>query len=91
MAFQENGVSHYSFVTDQNDYTEEPDNFYSCDKFPCSSTYSVTPNKSRGSSVTAHKQKCPEVVRSHPKYLRETRANRSGRLNQKFTVVVQKS
>jgi hypothetical protein len=69
MAFQENGVSHYSFVTDQNDYTEEPDNFYSCDKFPCSSTYSITPSESRGRSVTAHKQICPEVVRSHPKYL----------------------
>jgi hypothetical protein len=70
MAFQENGVSHYSFVTEQNDYTEEPDNFYSCDKFPCSSTYSITPNESRERSVTAHKQICPEVVRSHPKYLK---------------------
>lgn len=69
MAFQENGVSHYSFVTDQNDYTEEPDNFYSCDKFPCSSTFSVTPNESRKRSVTAHKQIHPDVVRSHPKYL----------------------
>jgi len=69
MAFHENGVSHYSFVTDQNDYTKEPHNFYSCDKFPCSSTYSVTPNESRGPSVTAHKQIRPEVVRSHPKYL----------------------
>jgi hypothetical protein len=69
MAFQENGVSHYSFVTDQNDYTEEPDNFYSCDKFPCSSTFSITPNESRKRSVTAHKQIHPDVVRSHPKYL----------------------
>jgi len=69
MAFQENEASHYSFVTDQNDYMEEPDNFYSCDKYSCSSTYSVTPNESRGHSVTAHKQICPEVVRSHPKHL----------------------
>jgi len=91
MAFQENGASHYSFVTGQNDYREEPDNFYSCDKYPCSSTYSVTPNESRGCSATAHKQIMPRGCKITSKTLRERRANRSGRLNQKFTVTVQKS